>query len=312
MDATAIPDSALSARSSEGYWAAAWRRLRRRALPKVCLGVIVVYLLVAAWVYVGWGVPDWETADFSNVHKGPSPKHWFGTDGFGRDVLAKTIHGAKVAVTVATIASVLAAVIGLVLGVMAGYFGGVVDEIITWLYSTLQSIPYILLIMAFAFVLKDQVFSVFGYSFQLTGIKSVYLALGLTGWVGLCRLIRGETLKHRDRDYVVAARAIGASNARIIFRHVVPNVFHIVIIVFSLSFVSYIHAEVILSFLGLGIQNEPSWGRMIADAQQELQRGNWWQLTAAAMAIFVISFALHIFGDALRDALDPKLKEEGV
>lgn len=302
------------ARSTEGYWRAAWRRLTRRRLVVVCLAIVMLYLLIAVWIAIGWHAPNWESADFDHSYEGPSWHHWMGTDINGRDVFAKVLYGTKIAMMVATIASVLAAVIGLVLGVVAGYFGGIVDEIITWLYSTLQSIPYILLIMAFAFALQDKQFHWFGREFQIRGITAVYLALGLTGWEGLCRLIRGEVLKHRDRDYVLAARAIGASNTRILFRHLVPNVFHIVIITFSLSFVSYIHAEVILSFLGLGVKGEPSWGVMIDDAKGELARqpAVWWQLTAASVAIFVISFALHIFGDALRDALDPKLKEEGI
>lgn len=305
-------EQSVKKQKGESQTRQAWRRLKRQKLTMVCLAVVVVYLLIAIWLHIGLGVPDWQEGDMAQAYQPPSMQHWFGTDIFGRDVLVLTLYGTKTAITVATIASVLAACIGLLMGILAGYFGGVVDELITWLFSTLQSIPYILLIMALAFVLKDKEFSVFGLHFQLAGIKAVYLALGLTGWVGLCRLIRGEVIKHRDRDYVQAARAIGASHRRILFRHLVPNVFHVVIIIFSLSFVSYIHAEVILTWLGLGAQNEPSWGKMIADAGQDLNRGVWWGLTAASLAIFVISFALHIFGDAVRDVLDPKLKEEGV
>jgi len=293
---------------NEGYWLGAWRRVLRQPKAVICLIVIMLYLGVAFWVYTGWKVPDWEKVDFDQSYQAPSREHLLGTDIHGRDVMAKTVYGTKVAITVALLASVLAAVIGLSLGMTAGFFGGVVDEIITWIYSTLQSIPYILLILAFAFVLQDKYFSLLGLEFRIRGINAVYLALGLTGWVGLCRLIRGEVIKHRDRDYVLAARAVGLSSGRIIFRHLAPNVFHLVIITFSLSFISYIHAEVILSFLGLGAKGVPSWGVMIDDSKLELARGVWWQLAAASGAIFFISLTLHIFGDSLRDALDPRLR----
>jgi peptide/nickel transport system permease protein len=158
--------------------------------------------------------------------------------------------------------------------------------------------------LAFALVLRDK--TIFGY--KLTGITAVYLAIGLTSWVGICRLIRGEVIKHKNREYVLAAISYGCSRWRIIFKHLLRNVSHLVIIDFSLRFVAFIHAEVILSFLGLGEMERPSWGAMINDARIELSRGVWWQMAAATAAIFFISLALNIFGDALRDSLDPKLR----
>jgi peptide/nickel transport system permease protein len=145
-------------------------------------------------------------------------------------------------------------------------------------------------------------------TFPMAGVPTIVLALGLTSWVGLCRLIRAEVLKHRERDYVVAARAAGVKNARILFRHILPNVFHIVIINFSLGLAAYVQAEVVLSFLGMGVTDRPSWGRMIDDAKLELLKGVWWQMAAATAAIFIFSLAVNIFGDALRDALDPRLR----
>jgi peptide/nickel transport system permease protein len=141
------------------------------------------------------------------------------------------------------------------------------------------------------------------------GIFAVYIALGVTNWVSLCRLIRGEFIKHKSREYVLAAESIGATHGVRIFRHILPNVIHIVIINLSLQFQTAIKTEVILSYLGLGAQGQPSWGVMIDDAKLELARGVWWQLTAATAAMFFIVLAFNIFGDALRDALDPKLKK---
>ncbi|MGB0453048.1 MAG: ABC transporter permease, partial [Bacteriovoracaceae bacterium] len=136
----------------------------------------------------------------------------------------------------------------------------------------------------------------------------VCLALGLTSWVTLCRMIRAEVMRHKDREYVQAAESLGAGHFRKLFRHILPNVLHIVIINFSLQFMIAIKSEVILSYLGLGVQGKPSWGRMIDDAKLELARDVWWQLAAATFAMFIIVLAFNLLADALRDALDPKLK----
>jgi len=290
-------------------WKDGIRRLRKRRLAMVCLAIVVLYFLLAGFLYLA-ELFDWQVGpirwheEVGKSYEPPSRENIFGTDIFGQSVLRKTLYGAKISMTVALCASFISLAIGVPLGAIAGYFRGVVDEIIVWVYSTLSSIPYILLILAFAVVLRDK--TLFGY--KLTGITSVYLAIGLTSWVGICRLIRGEVIKHKNREYVLAAKSYGSSGRRIIFKHLMPNVSHLVIIDFSLRFVAFIHAEVILSFLGLGEATRPSWGAMINDARIELSRGVWWQMAAATVAIFFISLALNIFGDALRDSLDPKLR----
>jgi len=299
-----------------GLWADSLGRLRRHKLAMASLVVIAVYFLFAGFIYLS-EVFDWQIElvrwdeTVGAEYQPPGRENIFGTDFLGRSVLRKTVYGAKVSITVALWASVISLAIGVPLGAIAGYFRGFVDEIIVWLYTTLSSIPYILLILAFALVLKDKRISLqwLGLgSFELKGITSVYLAIGLTSWVGICRLIRGEVIKHKDREYVLAAKSYGCSNRRILFRHVIPNVFHLIIINFSLRFVSFIQAEVILSFLGLGQKNKPSWGAMIDTARLDLPKGYWWEMTAATVAIFFISLALSVFGDALRDSLDPKLR----
>ncbi len=233
---------------------------------------------------------------------------WAGTDFLGRSVLWRLLYGARVALTVAVLAATLSSIIGTTLGLLAGYFGGWVDNLIIWLFSTVSSIPWILLIMALAFVLKGQEVTLFGHKFPLTGIPSIVIALGLTSWVGLCRYVRGETFKLREQDYVTTARAVGVRTRGVLFRHILPNVFHLIIIDFSLGLAAFVQAEVVLSFLGLGVTNQPSWGRMIDDAKLELLKGVWWQMAAATVAIFVFSLAVNIVGDAMRDALDPRLR----
>jgi ABC-type dipeptide/oligopeptide/nickel transport system permease subunit len=290
-------------------WRDGLRRLFRRPFADICLLVILFYFALAAFIYIAeifhWGIgPALWSVPTGDSYQPPSWHNVFGTDIFGLSVFRKMLYGAKISITVALCASFISIGIGVPLGAIAGYFRGVVDEIIVWIYSTLSSIPWILLILAFAVVLRDKTI----YGIKLTGITSVYLAIGLTSWVGICRLIRGEVIKHSQREYVLAAKSYGCSDSRIIFRHLLPNVFHIIIIDFSLRFVSFIHAEIILSFLGLGEADRPSWGAMINDARIELARGVWWQMVAATVAVFFISLALNIFGDALRDSLDPKLR----
>lgn len=220
----------------------------------------------------------------------------FGADRLGRDVLSKAIKGAEVSIFVGLFAAVLATIIGTILGALSGYVGGKVGDFLEWVYNVFTSIPDILLIFAFAAVLGR-------------GIDTVILILGLVGWTGMYRLVRAEYIKHRTREYVRAAEAIGASHLARMFVHILPNVSHVVLVRMSLYVVGFIKAEVILSFLGLGVPvDQVSWGTMLSEAQAELVLGHWWQLAAATafMATFVTAFSL--FTDALRDALDPKLR----
>lgn len=271
------------------------QRLKKDKIAIACLGVIALYFAAALSAQFGLIATGFNKPDFEESYAPPSLGHPLGTDFLGRDVLSRIVHGSRIALSVGLVASAIAIPIGVFFGAIAGYFGGRTDELIVWFYSTLDSVPGLLLIMAMSLVLGR-------------GIYAVYLALGLTTWVSLCRLIRGEFIKHKEREYVMAARALGAGHFRIIFRHILPNVLHIVIINFSLRFVFAIQAEVILSYLGIGVQDMPSWGIMINDAKVELARGVWWQLAGATGAMFIIVLAFNVFGDALRDALDPKLR----
>ena len=278
-------------------WQDAWHRLKKDPLALICLGIVVTYAVVAVLIYFGLVASTW-SQEVGGEYQPPSFdnwKLWLGTDIFKRSVLLKMIYGAYVSMSVGLVSSLIAIPIGVVLGALAGYFGGWIDDVITWFYTTISNIPTILLILSLALVLGK-------------GLFSMNLALGLSSWVGICRLIRGEFMKHKEREYVQAARSLGAGHARRIFVHILPNVSHLIIINFSFQFVGAIKTEVILSYLGLGVQGIPSWGTMIDEAKQEMGRGVWWQLAAATFAMFVVVLALNILGDALRDALDPKLK----
>ncbi len=278
---------------SPSLWADAFRRFRKDRWAFLCLIVIFLYAVVAIASFLRWLPIDY-VHPRGGQYQPPSGDFWLGTDLLGRDVWAKMIHGAEVAFSVGLVASLIAMPIGAVLGALAGFFGGKLDEGVVWIYSTVASIPQILLLTSLSFILGR-------------GLTSIYVAVGLTSWVGICRLIRAEVLKLKEREYVTAARALGVENRRLLFRHIFPNVTHLLIIDFSLRFIYAIKSEAILSYLGLGVVGEPSWGKMIADAREELLQGIWWELTAATGAMFFLVLAFNLVGDALRDVLDPRM-----
>jgi peptide/nickel transport system permease protein len=220
-----------------------------------------------------------------------------GGDKWGRDVLKKAVKGTETSMVVGLVAALLAVAIATLMGAYAGYYGGRVDDFLNWVYSVFTSIPYLLLVLAIAAVLNQK------------GTLTVILILGLTGWTGIFRLVRAEYMKHRTREYVLAADAIGTTNARRMFAHILPNVSHVVLVQVSLHVVLFIKMEVILSFLGFGVGVDTvSLGSMLNESQSELILGKWWQLAAATVAMAVLVTAFSLLTDALRDALDPRLK----
>ncbi|MBS1169839.1 MAG: binding--dependent transport system inner rane component family protein [Burkholderiaceae bacterium] len=221
----------------------------------------------------------------------------FGADKWGHDIIKKTIKGAETSIVVGLVAALVATVLGTLFGALAGYFGGRTDDFFNWFYSIFTSIPYLLLILAVAAVLQQK------------GVTTIILILGLTGWTGVFRLVRAEYMKHKEREYVLAAGAIGGSHLGRMFIHIFPNISHVALVQMSILAVGFIKSEVILSFLGFGVPvGMVSWGSMLNEAQNELILGKWWQLTAATGAMAVLVTAFSLFTDALRDALDPKLK----
>ena len=302
-------------------WAEAYRRLRRNRPAMLSLVIIALYGSVAFLDSIGGPNRDGEwksiidrvfekpqenyySAPLASTTTGePKPRplerrHLLGTDAIGNDVLYRTLKGCRTAMIIGGMTLLISTPLALLFGILAGYFGKRVDDAVQYFYTTLNSIPDILLLISILMVLGQ-------------GLWQLCVALGVTSWVGLCRLTRAETLKHRDREYVRAARALGASHGRIMFRHILPNLLPIVIISTTLGFSGLVMAEAILSYLQLGVgEGVGSWGNMIDGARLELAREPiiWWNLAAASTAMFVLVLAFNIFGDALRDAIDPRLR----
>lgn len=271
-------------------------RLKRDRLAAAAIVVIALYAAVAVLVALGVVGPDPDARVGAKL-LGPGPGHWLGTDRQGRDISVRALHGAKVALSVGLVTAAASVGLGVVLGALAGWFRGPVDRVIVWLYSTLQAVPSILLLMGLTYVAGR-------------GVLGVQLALIATFWVGPCRLIRGEVLRLSSADFVEAARGLGFGSLRILFVHVLPNTLHLALVGFALAFVGAIKSEVILSYLGLGVQGEPSWGTMIDQARTELINGFFWQLGTASVAMFVLVLAFNIVVAALQDALDPRQGRE--
>lgn len=265
---------------------------------RLCLAALAIYAAMAAFGEVQYrmsraagATPAYNMVAEERRHEPPSlAKGGFllGSDNLGRSVLLRLVQGTRIAFHVGILTSLVAMPIGIVLGCLGGYFGGRTDAIVVWLCATVSSIPSLLLILAIAMVAGK-------------GLAGIYWGIGLTTWVGICRNIRAETIAHRNRPYVQAARLLGYSPARILFLHILPNIMHVVLVLFAIRFPSAIGTEVFVSFLGIGVQGEPSWGIMLNDARTRLWQGAWWEMTFVSIAIFGLVLAFNVLADKLRD-----------
>ncbi|WP_053228434.1 ABC transporter permease [Spirochaeta cellobiosiphila] len=275
------------------------KRLGRNKLAMAAFAVVVFYILMAIASQLNlFGIHNIATQNnYDNRYVMPFTNwsHPLGTDNFGRDVMARAVMGTKISLFLGFLSGLIMIPIAIVIGAIAGYYSGYIDDIATYIMSVVIAIPEMLIILS--------LIQVVGRSFF-----TIAFAFAITGWVGLARIIRGSFMQSKEFEYVLAAKNLGASDARIIFRHIVPNIFHFVIVKFVLNFVSVIKSEVFLAYIGLSIIGVPTWGTMLDDAKLELMSGNWQNMIAATGFMFIFLVCLNIFGDAVRDALDPKLK----
>lgn len=284
----------------------ALRRLRRDKLTLAAMAVLILLVVLSYTAPLTEKYVlqvDFTRTDISNRYLPPgSEGHVLGTDDVGRDFLARLLYAGQVSLSIALGAALLSLAIGVPLGVITGYYGGLIDDVVTWVISTLNSIPSILLLIIIsAIVLRNQDLS----GGLLNGPTILIVVLALLGWTGTARLVRGETLSIREREYIISARAIGSSPLRIMFSHIIPNLISVVLITLAIDIGGLILTESALSFLGLGVK-EPfsSWGNMLTDGQELFTKGLH-LVFAPGILIVITVLCLFLIGDGFRDAFDP-------
>lgn len=282
-----------SIRKPRSLWKIAWKRLVKNRLALVGLSIVLIIIFIA--IFANYIAPyDPLKVDLSKYLLPPSRDHLLGTDEFGRDILSRIIFGARVSLQIGFFAQVISISLGTVLGLLAGFYGGWVDDLTMRIVEILFAFPFLLFVIA--------VVAVFG-----PGIQNLYLAVALIGWAGVSRIVRGQVLSLRERDFVVSARAVGAGTCRILFKHILPNALSPIIIEATLGMGGMIMLEAGLSFLGLGVQAPtPSWGSMV-QAGLAYMRSAWWYPVFPGIGIMIVVFGFNLLGDGLRDALDPRL-----
>jgi ABC-type dipeptide/oligopeptide/nickel transport system permease subunit len=277
----------------ESIWGKALYKFSRDRTGMLGFGIVMAYFAAALGVWFGlWGT---EWSDVEGPKWGAmSSEHWFGTNIIGQDIFQRSLYSTKTAFEIGLIVAVLSTILGALLGALAGFFSGTwIDAIILWLKGVLDSIPFYLFVAAVAFALQGNPWA-------------MHVAMVSTFWTTTGRLVRGEVIKLRNFEFVEASRAIGVPQVTIIFRHIVPNTFHILLVQATIVFVAAIKSEVILSFLGLGVQDGVSWGLMISESTVEVLAGFFNNFVWASLFLFVLVMAFNMFSDALQDALDPK------
>lgn len=306
----ALPGTAVVARRSEGVWRDAWKRLRRNKLAVVGLGGVLLLAfggifgpLLAPWPYRVQDLPAVVANDNQPLAPFVSMSHPLGTDQLGRDLMSRLLDGAQVSLTVALVVQLVVLFIGVPVGALAGWFGGRVDTALMRITDIFYAFPDLLFIILMSVAFRE---TAFGRA--LNGVLLVFVAIGLTSWVTVARLVRGQLLSLKETEFVEAARAIGVSDRKIVTRHLLPNAIGPVIVAVTLGIPTAILAEATLAYLGIGVQPpRASWGTLIFDGVNQIRTYPWLVLMPGILiAVSLMSFTF--LGDGLRDALDPKLK----
>ncbi|CAM2776082.1 ABC transporter permease [Hathewaya histolytica] len=282
-------------RPSMTYWQDAWRRLKQN---KIAILALIVLAIITIMTIIGPTISGKNFAQTNNelINMSPSSQNWFGTDNLGRDLFSRVWRGGRVSIIIGIIGAIIDTVIGAIYGGISGYFGGTVDDIMMRIVEILISIPYLIVVILVSLI--------FG-----KGMFSLILAMTVTGWCGMARLVRGQVLQVKEQEYVLAATALGANSARVIKKHLLPNTLGIMIVSITFDIPSFIFGEAFLSFIGLGIQSpKTSWGALAATAQPNMMFYPY-QLLFPSLMISLTMLSFQLLGDGLRDALDPKLRQ---
>lgn len=282
-------------RPQMSYWRDAWRRLKQNKAAIVSLTVIILIVMAAVF---GPLVSPYSYSKQSLILQNtpPSPEHWFGTDNVGRDLLVRCLYGARISLTVGIFATFISLTIGVLFGGIAGFTGGRVDNLMMRIVDIFYAIPLLLWVILLMVLLKP-------------GLQNILIAIGITYWLSMARIVRGQILSLKEQDYVLAAKAIGASPMRIILRHLIPNNIGPILVIATFNIPQAIFTEAFLSFIGLGVGAPmASWGMLASDALSGL-RSYPYQLFFPALAICITMLAFNFLGDGLRDALDPRMRK---
>ncbi|WP_400163854.1 ABC transporter permease [Brevibacillus sp. TJ4] len=282
-------------RPSLSFWADVWRRLKMNKVAMASL--IFIILLVICAICVPWFTAyDYYTTDLSGKNQKPSAEHWFGTDDLGRDIFERIWYGARISLQVGLTAALIDLIIGVIWGGIAGFYGGKVDEIMMRIADILYAVPYLLVVILLMVWMGP-------------GVLTIIIALSITGWIGMARIVRGQLMQLKTQEFVLAARSLGADNRRLIFKHLIPNALGPIIVTLSLTVPNAIFTESFLSFIGLGVSAPiASWGTMSEEGLSAM-RYYPWRLMFPAVFISVTILAFNLLGDGLRDAVDPRLRK---
>ncbi len=275
----------------------AFRRLRENKLSMIGFYLIIFMVLMSIF---GPYMTEFSYRQIylSDQNLGPSLEHWFGTDHLGRDIWARSWEGGRTSLLIGFFAATIDLVVGVIYGAVSGYSSRRVDQIMMRIVDVLYALPYLLVVILIMVAIDKQ------------GILTIVLAIAATGWVGMARLVRGQVLQLKEMEFVLAARTLGASARRLLSKHLIPNTLGLIIVNLTLTIPSAIFAEAFLSFIGIGIAPpDTSWGLMINDGVAVMLTGYWWRLVFPAILISITMFAFNVFGDGLRDALDPRSRK---
>ncbi|PRR76850.1 Dipeptide transport system permease protein DppC [Clostridium liquoris] len=282
------------------YWQDAWRRLKKNKVAifsLILLSAIIIMCVIGPWIGKLISGVDYTHQNIAITNQKPNSQYIFGTDNLGRDMFGRLWIGGRVSIAIGICGTLIEVTIGTLYGGISGYFGGLVDDIMMRIVEVLNSIPYMIIVILFAVVFDNQ------------GIGSLLLALCITGWTGMARLIRGQVMQLKESEYVLAAQALGSDPKRIITKHLIPNTIGIIIIYMTFDIPGFIFSEAFLSFIGLGIQPpDTSWGAMCSFGQSVIDFYPH-ELFFPALAISLTMLSFNLLGDGLRDALDPKLRQ---
>lgn len=289
-------DAEAPSRPRISYWRDAWRRLKEN---KVAIAALVILLILIFLIIFGPAISGYkfEQMDSDAINQAPSAKHWFGTDDLGRDLFARVWQAGRVSLIIGVSGALIASVLGSIYGGIAAYFGGIVDDIMMRIVEILLSIPYLLIVILISVITDSK------------SLGTMMLALSLTGWCGIARLVRGQMMQLKSQEYILAANVLGVSPIKIILKHMIPNTIGMIIVAITFDIPGYIFSEAFLSYVGLGIQPpSTSWGALASAAQQNFMFYPY-QLLFPALMIALTMLTFTLLGDGLRDALDPKLRK---